>query len=92
MSGALDALETLVVQGTLKNPGNAVLDWAVASAVVVMDPAANRKLDKPKSTGRSDPLVAMAMAVGLATRTAPKKASVYRTRGLVAVEVGARSA
>ncbi|MCB1510057.1 MAG: terminase large subunit [Hyphomicrobiaceae bacterium] len=85
MSPALDALEALVLTGKLQHPGNPVLDWAVANAVVVSDPAANRKLDKSKATGRIDPLVALTMAVGLSARTAPKKASIYRTRGLLTV-------
>lgn len=85
MSPALDALESLILQGRLKHPGNPVLDFAVASAIAVTDPAGNRKLDKGKATGRIDALVALSMAVGLASRTPAKKLSVYQTRGLIAV-------
>jgi phage terminase large subunit-like protein len=85
MSPALEALETLVLQGRLKHPGNPVLDFAAASAVAVSDPAGNRKLDKAKATGRIDALVALAMAVGLSTRTPAKRPSVYQGRGLIAV-------
>jgi len=37
---------------------------AAANAIVVSDPANNRKIDKNKSTQRIDPLVAAVMAVG----------------------------
>jgi phage terminase large subunit-like protein len=89
MSPALDALETLVLQGRLRHPGNPVLDWCVANAVAITDPAANRKLAKDRSNGRIDGLVALAMAVGLSTRTTPKKPSVYRSRGLFTVDIAA---
>jgi phage terminase large subunit-like protein len=35
-----------------------------ANSVVVKDPSGNRKLDKQKSTGRIDGMVALAQAVG----------------------------
>jgi phage terminase large subunit-like protein len=85
MSPALAALETLVLQGRLKHPGNPVLDWAVSNAIAVLDPAGGRKLDKSKSTGRIDALQALAMAVGLAARTPAPRKSVYRTRGVLSV-------
>lgn len=87
MGPAIDAFETLVLKGTLKHPGNPVLDWAVANAVAVADPTGARKLVKPKAIGRIDPLIALVMAVGLASRTPPKKQSIYRTRGLFTVDV-----
>jgi phage terminase large subunit-like protein len=37
-----------------------------ATAVMISDPAGNRKLDKSKSTGRIDGMVALAMAMGAA--------------------------
>jgi phage terminase large subunit-like protein len=57
----------------------------VANAVTATDPAGSRKLVKDKSTGRIDGLVAATMAIGLATKTPPKKPSVYQGRGLIAV-------
>jgi len=89
MSPALDALEKLVLQKELRHPKNPVLDMCVANAVAVMNPAGGRKLDKAKSTGRIDGLQATAMAVGLASRTPPKKQSVYRSRGVFSVDVAA---
>ena len=38
--------------------------------VVTRDPAGNRKLDKSKATARIDGMVALAMAFGLANKTA----------------------
>jgi phage terminase large subunit-like protein len=36
------------------------------NAVAIRDPAGNRKLDKARSTGRIDGIVALAMAMGVA--------------------------
>lgn len=85
MGPALDAVETLVLQSQLRHPKNPVLDMCVANAVATMNPAGARKLDKAKATGRIDGLQAAAMAIGLASRTAPKKKSVYATRGVFTV-------
>jgi len=41
---------------------------AASNAKVETDAAGNRKLSKKKSTGRIDPLVALTMAVGVASR------------------------
>jgi len=41
---------------------NPVLTMCAANAIVVKDQAGNRKLDKVKSTGRIDGMVALAMA------------------------------
>jgi phage terminase large subunit-like protein len=86
MSPALSAVETLVLLGELRHPCNPVLDWCVSNAVVTMDAAGGRKLDKSKATGRIDGLQAAAMAIGLAARTPPKRKSVYQSRGLFTVE------
>lgn len=70
MASAVDAFERSVLEGQLKHPGNAVLTWNVANAVVVSDPAGNRKLDKAKARFRIDGAVALAMALGLKARDA----------------------
>jgi len=64
MTPALDALEAELMNGTLRHGGNPALTMCAANAVVTMDPAGNRKLDKSKATGRIDGMVALAMAVG----------------------------
>lgn len=63
MAPALDKLETLLLEKTITHPNNPVLTWNAANAVVVKDPAGNRKLDKIKSSGKIDGMVALAMAI-----------------------------
>lgn len=84
-SPALDAIETAVLQKQLHHRAHPVMDWCVANAVALTNPAGGRKLAKDRSTGRIDGLVAASMALGLAARQPPKKASVYATRGLLSV-------
>ncbi len=89
MGPALDATETVILQGDLRHPQNPCLDMCVANAVSVMNPSGARKLDKARSTSRIDGLQAAAMAIGLAARTPAKKKSVYRSRGIFTVDVSA---
>jgi phage terminase large subunit-like protein len=66
MTPAVDIVERLVIQRRLRHGGNPVLRMCVSNAVVTRDPAGGRKLDKSKSTGRIDGIVAMAMAFSVA--------------------------
>ena len=66
MSPAIDVLERLVVQRRMRHGGNPVLQMCAGNATITRDPAGSRKLDKSKSTGRIDGLVALAMAFSLA--------------------------
>lgn len=66
MSGALDALESELLNKRVAHNNHPVLTMCASNAVVSKDPAGNRKLDKAKATGRIDGLVAMAMAFGMA--------------------------
>lgn len=68
MAPAIDAFEKAVIDRNLLHGGNPVLTWNVANAIVVADPANNRKLDKTKSRFRIDGAVALAMALGLKAR------------------------
>lgn len=70
MSPAVDLLERLAVEGALRTGAHPVVTWCAANAKTVSDPAGNRKLDKSKSTGRIDGIVALAMALGAASRHA----------------------
>jgi phage terminase large subunit-like protein len=70
MGPAVDAFEVALVSRTLRHPGNPCLTWNAANAVVVKDPAGNRKFDKSKATGRIDGMVAAGMAIGVAQPTA----------------------
>jgi hypothetical protein len=45
--------------------------------VVTKDPTGARKLDKSRATGRIDGMQALAMAIGVATRTQETGPSVY---------------
>uniref|UniRef100_UPI0035581C82 terminase TerL endonuclease subunit n=1 Tax=Pandoraea sputorum TaxID=93222 RepID=UPI0035581C82 len=49
----------------LRHDDNPVLTWCASNAVIVSDPAGNRKADKAKATGRTDGIVASLMATGL---------------------------
>jgi phage terminase large subunit-like protein len=61
----LDGLESLLLQKLLRHANHPLLNMAAANAIVITDPAGNRKLDKSKSSQRIDPLVALAMSVYL---------------------------
>jgi phage terminase large subunit-like protein len=66
MSPSITALESEVLNGRLRHGGHPVLRMCAANAIVKMDEAGNRKLDKSKSNGRIDGIVALAMAMGCA--------------------------
>lgn len=66
MSPAVDVLERLAVQRRIRHGGHPVLAMNAANAVVTRDAAGGRKLDKAKSSGRIDGLVALAMVFSLA--------------------------
>ncbi len=65
MSPALDAMETLVLDGKLNHGGHPVLTWNCSNCVVDTDPAGNRKLSKKRSREKIDGMVALIMAVGV---------------------------
>lgn len=74
MAPALDVVEGLLLNGEVVHEANPVLTWCAANAIAVRDPAGNRKLDKSKSTGRIDGIVAMVMALGRAVTAAEQGA------------------
>jgi phage terminase large subunit-like protein len=71
MSFAVDTFERLVEEGKLRHANHPLLTMAVGNAKIEMDAAGNRKLSKRRSTGRIDPIVACAMALGVAARPVP---------------------
>ena len=73
MSPALRELESLLLGKKLRHAGHPVLTMCAMNAVVVKDPAENRKFTKGKATGRIDGMVALAMAVGVMHQTAPQE-------------------
>jgi phage terminase large subunit-like protein len=66
MSPAVSALEEALLQEAINHGANPVLTMCAGNAVAIRDPAGNRKLDKSRSTGRIDGMVALAMAMGVA--------------------------
>lgn len=72
MSPAVDELESALLNGKIRHGSHPVLTMCAANAVVVSDPSGNRKLDKSRAKGRIDGIVALAMALGLATRPDPE--------------------
>lgn len=68
MAPALDALESELVNTRMRHGNHPVLTWCASNSIIDADPAGNRKLNKAKSTGRIDGMVALAMALGQAER------------------------
>jgi phage terminase large subunit-like protein len=63
MSPAVRNLETLLLNNRIRHGMHPVLTMCASQSVVTMDAAGNKKLDKEKSYGRIDGMVALAMAV-----------------------------
>jgi phage terminase large subunit-like protein len=66
MSPALRTVEGDLLEERVAHGGHPVLEMCAKNAVVTMDAAGNRKLDKSKATGRIDGMVAYAMARSIA--------------------------
>lgn len=66
MSPALRETEAAILNRKIAHAGHPVLEWCAANAVVQSDPAGNRKLNKAKSRGRIDGMVALVMAISVA--------------------------
>lgn len=63
MSPCLETFETILLNRMLAHGSCPPLNSAAAYAIAVFDASKNRKLEKARSTGRIDPLVAAVMAV-----------------------------
>ena len=66
MSPALRTLESLLLNARVRHGMHPILTMCAANAVVKMDEAGGRKLDKKKSRGRIDGMVALVMAASMA--------------------------
>jgi phage terminase large subunit-like protein len=66
ISPAFRDLEAALLEEKVAHGNHPVLTMCAANAVVTMDPAGNRKLDKAKAAGRIDGMVALTMAFGVA--------------------------
>lgn len=64
MAPAVDEFEALLLDRLIRHSGNPVMTWCMANAVVMTDPAGNRKISKERATGRVDGAVAAVMAIG----------------------------
>jgi phage terminase large subunit-like protein len=85
MSPALAALEIELLGGNLRHGGHQVLSMCAGNAVAVSDSNENRKLDKAKSTGRIDGMVALAIAFGVAPIAAENGNSHYESHDLLVI-------
>lgn len=68
MSPAVDEFEGMLLNDQLVHDRNPVLTMCAANAVIEEDPTKARKLNKKKSTGRIDMMVAGLMAVGIRSK------------------------
>ena len=66
MTPALIALESELLNNNLRHGNHPILTWCAANAIVYRGSAGDRKLNKAKSTGRIDGMVALAMAINRA--------------------------
>lgn len=78
MSPALRTLEADLLEGRIVHGDHPVLTMCAANAVVTTNPAGDRKLDKAKTKGRIDGMVALAMARSVAGTYQPKPAPTYQ--------------
>jgi len=85
MAPSIEALEAELLNARVAHGMHPVLTMCASNALVVFDPTKARKFEKSKSTGRIDGLVALAMAIGIASRTEGPEdtTSVYSERGLL---------
>lgn len=79
MPRSVELLEKLIGSGKLRVKRNPALTFAAYSAVHAPDPKGNLIYDKRRSTGRIDGIVALAMAVGMATDSETR--NVYSLHG-----------
>ena len=82
MAPAVDEFERLLLNSQLRHNNNPVLNWNAGNAVIVSDPANNRKVAKNMATGRVDGIVAGVMAAG-ATISKNEGPSIYEDRGIL---------
>jgi len=83
MPGSVLALETLILERRIRLRRSPVLISAMMSAAVEHDPFDNRWFSKRRAVNRIDALVALTMAVGVATSAPPASSSIYEERGIL---------
>ncbi len=85
MSPPSKELERLILSRQLRHGGHPVLRWNALNVQWKKDVNANIMPDKQKSTGRIDGIAALVNAIGCSMAEAPRRASVYETRGVLTV-------
>jgi len=83
MAPAVDALEAAVLDGKLRHGMDPVLTMHCSNCVVELDAAGNRKLSKKRSREKIDGIVALSMAIGLASRNEIKPRFVFDPNALM---------
>jgi phage terminase large subunit-like protein len=86
MAGPVQLLESAVLDRRIHHGGNPILRWQISNVAIEMDPAGNRKVTKKRSIGHVDGVISALMAMGSASRTPPKRPSVYERRGILVLE------
>lgn len=81
MSAPSKELERLVLEGKLVHGGHPVLRWCASNVTIETDAAGNIKPSKKKSIERIDAIVALVMAIGVAS-VAVEQSSFYEEHGL----------
>lgn len=81
MSPALDNLEADLLNSRMRLGDHPVLNFCASNSVVSSDEAGNRKLNKKRSTGRIDGMIALAMTYGTVDSSDEKQV----TGGLIAI-------
>jgi phage terminase large subunit-like protein len=80
MGPAVDAFEIAMLEGNLRHGMHPLLRWCASNMIYETDPAGARKPSKNRSIDRIDPMVALIMACGLASRDEGK--SEYQGTGI----------
>lgn len=88
MSGPTKELEKLIKGVKLSHGGHPVLRWMASNLTVEIDAAENVKPSKSKSTERIDGMVALVMALGMATTGNTNEQSVYDRENRGFLEIG----
>lgn len=88
MSAPSKELERILRNGSFRHGGNPIARWMAGNVSAAQDPAGNIKPAKDKSGDKIDGIVALIMAIGLASKGIEKPfQSVYESRGLQSVGV-----
>lgn len=80
--GPSKELERLLLAGRIRHGGHPVLRWMASNVTAYQDCNNNIRPDKAKSVEKIDGIVALLIALGLATTAKETPESVYATRGV----------